>query len=74
MNNALGYIRDCVSFLMSDGATIAILVAVVTVSFFAFVLGADRELVYGLLAIGVFTAVLEARMHVKARDKTDGSS
>jgi hypothetical protein len=73
MNNAFSYIRDCFSFLMSDGATIAILVAVVTVSFFAFVLGADQELVYGLLAIGGLTAVVEARMHVKARDKTDAS-
>jgi hypothetical protein len=53
---------------MTNEATSAILAAILAVCFFAFVLDADRELVLGLLAIGLFTAILEARLHAHRRD------
>jgi hypothetical protein len=74
MKQTLAYVADCLRFVVGDTATITILVAVSCVSFFAFVLGAEAELVYGLLSIGLLTAVIEARLHVRAeRDKSDAS-
>jgi hypothetical protein len=74
MKQILAYVGDCLRFVVGDTATVTILVAVLCVSFFAFVLGAEPELVCGLLAIGVMTAVVEARLHVRAdRDKSDAS-
>ena len=53
---------------MTNEATTAILAAILAVCFLAFVFGADRELVLGLLAIGLFTAILEARLQAHRRD------
>ena len=61
MKQALAYVWDCLWFLAGDTATITILVAVAGASFFAFVLGR------------VMTAIIEARLHVKPRDKHDAS-
>ena len=69
MKSALGYVCGCFHFLTNDAATVTILIAVAAVSFFAFVMGAEQDLVYGLLGLGLITAIVEARMHTKARDK-----
>jgi hypothetical protein len=74
MKQTLAYVGDCLRFVVGDTATVTILVAVLCVSFFAFVLGAEADLVCGLLAIGVLTAIVEARLHVRTeRDKNDAS-
>lgn len=57
----------CFRFVTGE-ATAAILAAVVAVCFFAFVAGADQELVLVLLGLGLLTAMLEARMHAAGRD------
>ena len=66
---AFNYLSSCFQFLTKDVTTITILVAVVAVCSFAFVFGAEPELVFGLLTLGLTTAVVEARMHDSARDK-----
>ncbi len=69
MKTALGHVRDCFRFLTSDVTTITILTAVAGTCFFAFVMGAEQELVYGLLGLGLITALVEARLHANSRDK-----
>jgi hypothetical protein len=69
MKHPLDLLRDGFRFVTNDTTTAAILVAVITVCFFAFALGAELELVCGLLALGIVTAVVEARMHARARDE-----
>lgn len=49
-------------------ATVPVLVAVLAVCLFAFVAGADGELVSGLLAIGLLTAFLETGLRVRPGD------
>jgi hypothetical protein len=49
-------------YFMTNEATTAKLAAILAVCLFAFVAGADQDLVFGLLAIAFFTAILEARM------------
>lgn len=65
MKNLSDLLSNGLRFMTGDAATISILVAVMAVSFFAFVLGAEAEMVLSLLALGILTAVVEARLHAK---------
>ena len=62
MNRIADYFR-----FMRDEATTSILAALLAICFLAFILGADHDLIIGLLFIGLFTAILEARLHARRR-------
>jgi hypothetical protein len=65
MDTPSRHLRELLQLIGDNGFTVSILSAVVVVCFFAFGLGADHELVGGLLILGLITAVVEARLHAK---------
>ena len=65
MKTMIEHLRNWVGFLFDAPFVLAVLAAVGVTCFFAFVLGAEYELVVGLLALGVMTAFMETRFRAK---------
>lgn len=65
MKNLPDFLSGGFRFITGDVATIAILVAVLAVSFFAFVLEAEIELICCLLILGIVTALVESVLHAR---------
>jgi len=68
MRQILGNLRRTFARVFADRLLQMLILSVVAVAFFcAFVLQADASLVFGLLAIGIVTALMESTAHRNRR-------
>ena len=61
MQQVTQFLRNCTQLVFDDGFTFAFLAAVGISCLFAFVFGADGNLVIALLILGLGTAVIEGK-------------